>query len=140
MQLDDMDQGNAPHMACERIGQKAKNFFGVGSLVGHHYVDVRTQGPSDKTSSSLDTEKRERTNVSPTNPDQQILDLKGYKCPLPVLKARKAMYGAPAGQQFLVYVTDPKAPIDFAEFCKVTGYTLVDSQATDYGHQLEIHI
>lgn len=84
--------------------------------------------------------KSEVAIMSSPGADQQILDLKGYKCPLPVLKARKAMHGAPTGQEFLVDVTDPKAPGDFAEFCNVTGYTLVDTQKTDFGHQLKIHI
>ena len=78
--------------------------------------------------------------VNNADPTPTILDLKGYKCPLPVLKARKAIYGAPAGSQFIAQVTDPKAPTDFAEFCKVAGYHLVQTTATDFGHEIEIKV
>ena len=107
MQLDDMDQVNAPHMACERIGQKPKNFLVLEVFVGHHYVDVRTQGPSDKTSSSSLTLKKGANQRVANQPRPTNLDLKGYKCPYQ-LKARKAMYGAPAGQQFLVGPTQKR--------------------------------
>ena len=55
-----------------------------------------------------------------------ILDAKGLKCPLPVLKARKAMREVPAGGVLRVLATDPGAVKDFEHFCKVTGATLVN--------------
>ena len=54
-----------------------------------------------------------------------ILDAKGLKCPLPVLKARKAMRDVPAGGVLRVLATDPGAVKDFEHFCKTTGHQLL---------------
>jgi tRNA 2-thiouridine synthesizing protein A len=54
-----------------------------------------------------------------------ILDCKGLKCPLPVLKARKAMKALPTGGVLRVLATDPGAVGDFEHFCEVTGNRLL---------------
>jgi len=54
-----------------------------------------------------------------------ILDAKGLKCPLPVLKARKAMKDLPAGGVLRVLATDPGAVGDFKHFCDTTGHRLL---------------
>jgi tRNA 2-thiouridine synthesizing protein A len=58
-----------------------------------------------------------------------ILDAKGLKCPLPVLKARKAMREVPEGGVLRVLTTDPGAVKDFEHFCSVTGHALVAHHA-----------
>ena len=61
-----------------------------------------------------------------------ILDAKGLRCPLPVLKARKTLKDLPAGSMLRVLATDPGAVKDFEAFCKTTGHRLVSaSQAGD---------
>ena len=72
--------------------------------------------------------------------DPVILDFRGYKCPLPVLKARKAMHGAAQGARFNIQVNDPKAPADFSDFCSVAGYALESVTETDFGHEIHIKI
>ncbi len=57
----------------------------------------------------------------------RILDAKGLKCPLPVLRARKAMKEIPQGEVLQVLATDPGAVKDFAHFCETTGHELVES-------------
>ena len=57
-----------------------------------------------------------------------ILDAKGLKCPLPVLRARKAMKDVPQGELLQVLATDPGAVRDFAHFCDTTGHELVESK------------
>jgi tRNA 2-thiouridine synthesizing protein A len=57
--------------------------------------------------------------------EPRILDAKGLRCPLPVLKARKAMKDLPAGDTLRVLATDPGAVKDFEVFCKTTGYRLL---------------
>jgi tRNA 2-thiouridine synthesizing protein A len=57
-----------------------------------------------------------------------ILDAQGLLCPLPVLRARKAMKDVPAGGLLKVLATDPGAVKDFEHFCEATGSTLVDSR------------
>lgn len=61
----------------------------------------------------------------------EILDVKGLLCPLPVLKARRALARLPAGTILTVEATDPAAIIDFPHFCSETGHELVASQALD---------
>lgn len=55
------------------------------------------------------------------------LDTRGLNCPLPVLKAQKAIRSMAAGERLLVLATDPKAPSDFVQFCEAAGHTLVES-------------
>ena len=59
-----------------------------------------------------------------TRPDS-TLDATGLLCPLPVLKARRALKAVPAGGVLEVLATDPGATKDFEHFCQTTGCTLV---------------
>jgi tRNA 2-thiouridine synthesizing protein A len=56
----------------------------------------------------------------------QTLDAKGLNCPLPILKAKKALATLPAGGTLEVLATDPGAVKDFAAFCRTTGHELVE--------------
>ncbi|HEX4113080.1 MAG TPA: sulfurtransferase TusA family protein [Stellaceae bacterium] len=60
-----------------------------------------------------------------------ILDAKGLKCPLPVLKARKAMKQIAVGGVLRVLATDPGAVGDFQHFCEVTGNRLLGHTEKD---------
>ncbi len=61
-----------------------------------------------------------------------ILDTKGLRCPLPVLRARKALKALGAGEVLEVHATDPGSVKDFKAFCETTGDTLVAAnQAAD---------
>ena len=53
------------------------------------------------------------------------LDATGLLCPLPVLKARRALREVPAGGILEVLATDPGATKDFEHFCRTTGCMLV---------------
>ena len=55
------------------------------------------------------------------------LDAKGLNCPLPVLKAQKALKDLGAGEVLKVIATDPGSVKDFASFCEATGNGLADS-------------
>lgn len=59
------------------------------------------------------------------------LDARGLKCPLPVLKARKAMKALAEGEVLEVLATDPSAPQDFRSFCDTTGHRLSDISESD---------
>jgi tRNA 2-thiouridine synthesizing protein A len=56
-----------------------------------------------------------------------LLDAKGLNCPLPILKAKKALKDVPAGGMLEVLATDPGSVADFAAFCRTTGNELVES-------------
>jgi len=59
---------------------------------------------------------------------ETTLDLKGLKCPLPVLKTRKAMKALAPGARVTVLTTDPMAAIDIPHFCNEAGHTLVSAE------------
>jgi len=59
------------------------------------------------------------------------LDARGLICPLPVLKARKAIKGVPVGEILTVLTTDAGAPQDFVHFCETTGNELVGTEQLD---------
>jgi tRNA 2-thiouridine synthesizing protein A len=55
---------------------------------------------------------------------QKHMDLRGLKCPLPVLRTRKALAGMSTGDTLIVACTDPLAGIDIPTLLKQTGDTL----------------
>lgn len=55
-----------------------------------------------------------------------VLDAKGLNCPLPILKAKKALKTLPTGGTLEVIATDPGSVKDFEAFCRTTGNELVD--------------
>ena len=56
-----------------------------------------------------------------------LLDAKGLNCPLPILRAKKAISDLTSGQILKIIATDPGSVKDFEAFCKQTGNTLVSS-------------
>ncbi|HRK17921.1 MAG TPA: sulfurtransferase TusA family protein [Hyphomicrobiaceae bacterium] len=56
----------------------------------------------------------------------KTLDTKGLNCPLPILKAKKALQEMPKGSSLEILATDPGAVADFQAFCKSTKNTLVE--------------
>ncbi|MCY0148727.1 sulfurtransferase TusA family protein [Hoeflea sp. G2-23] len=62
------------------------------------------------------------------------LDLRGLKCPLPVLRARKYLRGLKSGARIRVETTDPLAVIDIPHFCREEGHTLISAGPVDGGH------
>jgi tRNA 2-thiouridine synthesizing protein A len=56
----------------------------------------------------------------------QVLDTKGLNCPLPILKAKKALKSLAGGNTLEIISTDPGSVADFAAFCRTTGNELVE--------------
>lgn len=67
-----------------------------------------------------------------------IYDLRGLKCPLPVLKTRKRMKDMPSGTLLWVETSDPLAVVDIPHFCREYGHTLHDTQSVESGHRFLI--
>jgi len=57
----------------------------------------------------------------------QELDASGLNCPLPILRAKKAISSLSAGQVLRIVATDPGSVKDFEAFCKQTGNELLES-------------
>ena len=58
---------------------------------------------------------------------EKILNLRGLKCPLPALRARKALSGLQAGDMLIAECTDPLTAIDIPNLLRETGDTMVSS-------------
>lgn len=63
----------------------------------------------------------------------ECLDTRGLRCPLPVLKLRKALKPLSPGSRITLVSDDPVALIDVPHFCSETGHTLVSTEKTDDG-------
>ncbi|KQZ49257.1 response regulator SirA [Rhizobium sp. Root149] len=68
----------------------------------------------------------------------EIYDLRGLKCPLPVLKARKKLLRMTSGSELIVDTTDPLAGIDIPHFCREDGHILLSTERTEGGHRFII--
>jgi tRNA 2-thiouridine synthesizing protein A len=58
------------------------------------------------------------------------LDVRGLNCPLPILRAKKALKDVPNGETLEVLTTDPASVPDFAAFCRATGNELAEQSSS----------
>jgi len=67
------------------------------------------------------------------------IDTRGLNCPLPILKAKKALTGMESGQVLKVVSTDTGSVRDFAAFAKQTGNELMSqtTEGSDFVHILK---
>ena len=61
----------------------------------------------------------------------QLLDVKGLACPMPVLRAKKALKALGPGEDLEILATDPGSVRDFDAFCAATGHDLVTAGESD---------
>lgn len=59
------------------------------------------------------------------------LDARGLNCPLPILRAKKALGDMTTGQVLRIVATDPGSIKDFEAFSKQTGNALVEQAASN---------
>ena len=59
------------------------------------------------------------------------LDARGLNCPLPILRAKKALTDMQSGQILRIIATDPGSVKDFQAFCKQTGNELISQTEAD---------
>jgi tRNA 2-thiouridine synthesizing protein A len=60
-----------------------------------------------------------------------VVDAQGLVCPLPILKAKKALSTLQAGEVLEVITTDRNAIKDFQAFCRQTGNSLLSQQQAE---------
>lgn len=63
------------------------------------------------------------------------VDARGLRCPLPILRAKKALADLQSGEVLKVLATDPGSQRDFAAFAKQTGNQIVDSSVDTSGEE-----
>jgi tRNA 2-thiouridine synthesizing protein A len=64
----------------------------------------------------------------------EVLDLRGLKCPLPALLAKKALANTLPGATIIVLADDPLAMVDIPHMCHVEGYLLDAVTRTEAHH------
>lgn len=69
--------------------------------------------------------RRRRKPIQPMT--EKTINLRGLKCPLPALKARKALSGLKSGDLLIAECTDPLTMIDIPNLVNQTGDKLEDS-------------
>jgi TusA-related sulfurtransferase len=62
---------------------------------------------------------------------QKELDTRGLNCPLPILKAKKALADMRSGEVLKVVATDPGSMRDFQSFARQTGNELVEQESSN---------
>jgi TusA-related sulfurtransferase len=69
---------------------------------------------------------------------QKEIDTRGLNCPLPILKAKKALADLQSGEVLRVLSTDPGSVRDFQAFARQTGNELVEQSTAgdDFVHYL----
>ena len=67
-----------------------------------------------------------------------LLDVKGLNCPLPILRAKKAIKTLAIGAVLEVVATDPGSVTDFDAFCRQTGNELVSQTEAGGVYTFEI--
>lgn len=69
---------------------------------------------------------------------QKEIDTRGLNCPLPILKAKKALAEMASGEVLKVIATDPGSTRDFQAFARQTGNDLVqqETEGQDLVHYL----
>ena len=67
-----------------------------------------------------------------------LVDASGLKCPLPVLKARKALQSLTDGDKLRVISTDPASPLDFKLFCNSKGHSLISVEEKEESFEFVI--
>ena len=58
------------------------------------------------------------------------LDVQGLDCPMPLLKAKRALNGMEGGERLRVVATDPGSARDFEAFARLSGNPLIESHST----------
>jgi TusA-related sulfurtransferase len=66
------------------------------------------------------------------------VDARGLNCPLPILKAKKALAELQSGQLLKVLCTDPGSMRDFQAFARQTGNTLIEQRQTEDGESIHV--
>jgi tRNA 2-thiouridine synthesizing protein A len=73
----------------------------------------------------------------------QQLDVRGKKCPIPIVKAKKMIDTMALGEQLEVLATDPGSVADFQGWAKVSKHAVLKEQRTEKdedGKEIFVHV
>jgi len=66
------------------------------------------------------------------------LDLRGLKCPLPALLARKKLAALQPGEMLLVLASDPLSVVDIPHMCAEESHVLIERETAPEHHRFLI--
>lgn len=66
------------------------------------------------------------------------LDLRGLKCPLPAMMARKHLAAMPSGESIWVLASDPLSVVDVPHMCHQEGHEMIESRTMSDHHRFLI--
>jgi tRNA 2-thiouridine synthesizing protein A len=69
---------------------------------------------------------------------EEELDLRGLKCPLPALLARRKLAALAPGEIILVLASDPLSVVDIPHMCHEAGHTLIETSRMFDHHRFRI--
>ena len=69
---------------------------------------------------------------------EEDLDLRGLKCPLPALLARRKLVALAPGQTILVLASDPLSVVDIPHMCAEEGHVLIEQESGADHHRFLI--
>ena len=78
----------------------------------------------------LSSQSKDTNGKLAMNANKEV-DARGLNCPLPILKAKKALADMPSGQVLKVLATDPSSMRDFQAFARQTGNELLEQSSSD---------
>ena len=67
------------------------------------------------------------------SPEEILVDARGHRCPVPTLRLRKALAGAPSGARLRLLADDPMARIDVPHFAAEVGAEILSREDADGG-------
>ena len=112
----------------KRIDQEAtdlqRRVFAKGNEHGRHEYDTAPSGSAAR-SGKLGHLELLDTAMTPIDAE---LDTSGLSCPLPILKAKKALASLRGGQVLRVTATDPESVRDFETFSRQMGHALLEAR------------
>lgn len=74
-----------------------------------------------------------------STPTTETLDLRGLRCPLPLLRLKQALHQRTTGDEVMVLTTDSGALRDIPAFLRQAGHSLLSSATADSG-EITFHI
>ena len=74
-----------------------------------------------------------------TEESLETLDLRGLKCPLPALYARRRLERSGPGTQIAVLTDDPMAPVDVPHMCRTEGFAVLAVTRTGETARMVLH-
>jgi tRNA 2-thiouridine synthesizing protein A len=79
-----------------------------------------------------------QSNASPVHHFDREIDTRGLTCPLPILRAKKALAEMASGQVLRIVATDPGSIRDFQAFARQTGNELLGQETVgkEFNHYL----